>query len=130
LFRAIQNNEPIQIFGHDFQTRDGSCVRDYVDVTALAKAHTAALNLLRKNQPLKPAYNLGSGEGATVLEIVESARSHIAFNLESKIVTARAGDPGSILADISNAKNDLRWMHNKTIDDMLISGWNAWQKYN
>jgi UDP-glucose 4-epimerase len=130
LFRAIQNNEPIQIFGNVFQTRDGSCVRDYVDVTDLAKAHTTALNLLRKNQPLKLAYNLGSGEGATVLEIVESARRHIASNLESKIVMARAGDPGSILADISSAKNDLGWMHNKTIDDMLISGWNAWQKYN
>jgi UDP-glucose 4-epimerase len=126
LYRAISAKDTFTIFGGDYSTPDGSCVRDYVDVSLLAKAHIVALQKLLAGKNLEFAYNLGSGVGASVLEIVNAARSGIEADLKSVIVGARSGDPAQILADVSLAARDLEWDHRVTIQEMVLSGWNAW----
>lgn len=126
LYRAISSNSIFRVFGDDYKTPDGSCVRDYVDVSLLAKAHVVALQRLFSDSPLEFAYNLGSGVGASVFEIVNAAKARIDANLRSESASARAGDPAQILADVSLAKRDLGWEHPVSIEEMVLSGWDAW----
>ena len=126
LYRAISSKSTFTVFGGDYKTPDGSCVRDYVDVSLLAKAHVVALQKLLSGSALEFAYNLGSGVGASVFEIVNAAKTGIDSKLKSELVSARAGDPAQILADVSLAKRDLDWNHCVSIEEMVISGWNAW----
>lgn len=126
LYRAISAKGTFTIFGGDYSTPDGSCIRDYVDVSLLAKAHVIALQKLLTGAALEFAYNLGSGVGASVLEIVDAAKSDIEADLKSVIVEARSGDPAQILADVSLAARDLGWDHQVSIQEMVLSGWNAW----
>ena len=128
IYRAIESKKPIVIFGDSFATIDGTCIRDYVDVVLLAQAHINTLNSLRKKHDLASAYNLGSGQGASVLEIVKSATRVIDPDLTYLIAESRNGDPGSILADVSRAIKDLGWNHTTSIDEMLLGGWKAWSK--
>ncbi len=126
LYRAISSKSTFKVFGGDYKTPDGSCVRDYVDVSLLAKAHVVALQKLLSGSPLEFAYNLGSGVGASVLEILNAAKTGIDLNLKSESASARAGDPAQILADVSLAERDLDWDHCVSIEEMVISGWKAW----
>jgi UDP-glucose 4-epimerase len=126
LYRAISDQADFTVFGGDFKTTDGSCIRDYVDVSLLAKAHITALRKLMSGESLEFAYNLGSGEGASVYQIVQDAKAEISHELKFVTVSARAGDPAQILADISLAKRDLAWEHPVSIREMVRSGWKAW----
>jgi UDP-glucose 4-epimerase len=126
LYRAMKEKTDFTVFGGDFKTKDGSCIRDYVDVSLLAKVHLTALRKLISGDELEFAYNLGSGEGASVYQIVKTAKDEISATLVYKTVSARAGDPAQILADISLAKRDLGWNHPVSIRDMVLSGWEAW----
>lgn len=127
LYRAISAKGTFTIFGGDYSTPDGSCIRDYVDVSLLAKAHIVALQKLLAGSALEFAYNLGSGVGASVLEIVDAAKKGIEADFKSVIVEARSGDPAQILADVSLAARDLGWDHKVSIQEMVLSGWNAWK---
>ncbi len=126
LYRAISSKKAFNVFGDDYSTPDGSCIRDYVDVSLLAKAHILALQKLLTGESLEFAYNLGSGVGASVLEIFNAAKSGIDQDLKLEIVEARSGDPSQILADISLAVRDLDWNHEVSIQEMVASGWDAW----
>lgn len=126
LYRAISSGSTFTIFGDEYKTPDGSCVRDYVDVSLLAKAHVVVIQKLLAGVPLEFAYNLGSGAGASVFEIVNAAKQVIDANLKSETAPARIGDPAQILADISLAERDLGWSHQVTIEEMVLSGWKAW----
>jgi UDP-glucose 4-epimerase len=126
LYRAISDQLDFTVFGGDFKTEDGSCIRDYVDVSLLAKAHITSLKKLKSGERLEFAYNLGSGKGASVYEIVQAAREEISPELQFVTIAARAGDPAQILADTSLAKRDLSWEHSVSIREMVLSGWNAW----
>jgi UDP-glucose 4-epimerase len=126
LYRALQNKVKFKVFGGNFNTIDGSCIRDYVDVSLLAQAHIKALKKLLSGEKLEFAYNLGSGEGASVYKIVQSAKDEIDKTLEFETVPARAGDPAQILADVSLATRDLDWSHTVSIQEMVLSGWEAW----
>lgn len=126
IYRAISTKNKFTVFGGDYKTPDGSCIRDYVDVSVLARAHINTLQKLVAGEELKFAYNLGSGSGASVLEIVSAAKRIIDNDLKAVIVKARRGDPAQILADDSLARQDLGWQHQVSIEDMLLSGWNAW----
>ena len=126
LYRAISDQLDFAVFGGDFMTEDGSCIRDYVDVSLLAKAHIITLKKLISGESLEFAYNLGSGIGASVYEIVRAARDEISPELQCVTVAARTGDPAQILADTSLAKKDLAWQHTVSIREMVLSGWKAW----
>jgi UDP-glucose 4-epimerase len=128
IYRALQQNLPFNVYGNTYDTKDGSCIRDYVDVSILAKAHVATLERLRDNQNLLPAYNLGSGIGLSVLDVIKAVQETIYPDFRAIIQPARKGDPASILANVSNAESDLNWKHDASIAQILCDGWKAWER--
>lgn len=119
----------LKVFGDDYNTPDGSAVRDYINVVDLAKAHVIAIERLLKNKN-KVAYeifNLGTGNGYSVLEIITGFEKATGIKLNYKIVARRAGDIEKTWADTSNANNELGWKAEKGLEETLLSAWN-WEK--
>lgn len=113
----------LKVFGSDYPTRDGSCVRDYVHVCDLARAHVLALDYLaqgRNEQPFE-AINIGSGTGYTVLEMAAAYERVTGLNVPYELAPRRPGDAGAVYADIRLAKDRLGWEPRLTLDDMLLS---------
>jgi len=106
---AIGAGVPPQINGNDYNTPDGTCVRDYIDVGELADAHLAAAQRIISGEPLEPVYNLGSESGVSVGEIVQNALEVSSSDLTQVIGPRRPGDPASIVARSDLAKRDLGW---------------------
>ena len=114
----------IKVFGDDYDTRDGTCVRDYVHVTDLADAHVRALDLLATTPPGMTPYNLGNGQGFTVREIIAAAER--VTGLKVPVVTAarRAGDPAALVGDAARARSVLGWQpQHADIDAILGTAW-------
>jgi UDP-glucose 4-epimerase len=120
----------LSIFGDDYDTRDGSCVRDFINVVDLAKAHVHAIDRLLdgKNKTNYEYFNIGTGDGNTVLELINSFIKSTGMDLPYKIVERRDGDIEKIYADTTKANNDLGWKAEKTLDETLASAWN-WEKH-
>lgn len=128
IYRAILNKGAISVFGNEHKSRDGTCVRDYIHIDDLANVHLEVLEKISNKVNLEFAYNLGSGIGYSVLEIIQAASRLIASDLKYTFDSAREGDPAEILADISLAQRDLSWSNLKCLDEMLQDGWVAWQR--
>lgn len=129
IYRAISENKVLPIYGNIFDTPDGTAIRDYVDVEIIARAHIGCLEKLISGVKLKKVYNLGSEVDLTIKKIVSTAMSVISpFNVE--YLDARPGDPARIVANCTLAKTDLNWNHNKSLEEMLISGWESWQEFH
>lgn len=126
---ACGMREKIKIFGNDYDTRDGTCIRDYVHVTDLAVAHVKALDYItKKNENL--IVGLGSEKGITVTEMVDAARKITGKKIPAEYVERRAGDPATLVATSAYAHEKLNWKAQYSDIDMLIkSTWNAYQKY-
>lgn len=105
---AVGKRREVQIFGTDYETKDGTAVRDYIHVTDLARAHVLALRALEEGCPA-PAYNLGTGRGYTVREVVETCRRVTGREIPAVDAPRRAGDPAALVADPSRAVRDLGW---------------------
>jgi len=120
----------LSVFGDDYNTRDGSCIRDFINVVDLAKAHVVAINRLLqgKNKSHYEYFNIGTGDGATVLELIQSFIKSTGVDLNYKIVARRDGDIEKIYADTTLANNELGWKAEKTLDETLLSAWN-WEKH-
>jgi UDP-glucose 4-epimerase len=104
---ALGKDNPVPIFGTDYPTKDGSCIRDYVHVVDIAQAHVLALENLEK-RPAR-AYNLGSGQGYSVLEVVEAARKVTGLVIPVRVSPRRLGDPAVLVASSERAKSELGW---------------------
>ncbi len=119
----------LSVFGNDYNTPDGSCIRDYINVVDLARAHVAAVNYLLhgKNNAKIEAFNIGTGRGLSVLELVNDFQKATGVALPYKIVGRRAGDIEQIWADPLKANTVLGWRAQETIEDTLRSAWN-WEK--
>ncbi len=125
---ALGQRQKICIFGDDYPTPDGTCVRDYVHVNDLADAHLRALNTLNPGQKIQ--LNLGSGVGTSVLEIVEHARKITGHAIPAEIVARRSGDPPWLIADNSLAKQILGWTPEySSLDSILTSAWRWHQRH-
>jgi UDP-glucose 4-epimerase len=122
--------EYLQVFGSDYNTPDGSAVRDYIHITDLANAHVIALKrmLTGKQKTNYEFFNVGTGKGVSVLEIIKTFERVTGLKLNYKIVNRRPGDVEKIYADTTLANNELGWSAEKTTDDMLRSAW-KWQEY-
>ncbi|KQO61372.1 UDP-glucose 4-epimerase GalE [Curtobacterium sp. Leaf261] len=105
----IRNGRSPQVFGTGHGTRDGSCVRDYVHVLDLANAHLDALDAICSGRFTGGAVNIGSGTGATVLEVVRAVGAELGTTVSPIVVEARAGDPAALVADVSRAADVLGW---------------------
>lgn len=126
---AIGKRDSMTVFGADYDTRDGSCVRDYIHVMDLANAHTKALQYLLsgKNEKNLELINLGIGEGVTVLEAIKAFEKVSGQDLNYKIGPRRPGDVIAVYADPSKAQSMLGWNPQLTIEDIMRSAW-AWQQ--
>ncbi|WP_084038893.1 UDP-glucose 4-epimerase GalE [Demequina sp. NBRC 110053] len=125
VIRAIKAGQAPLIFGDDYATEDGTCVRDYVHVQDLAHSHVAAARMLDFGKPLAPVYNLGSGDGTSVREIVGSLLEAAGSDLEPEVRERRPGDPARIVATGELAADDIEWKMSHTIEEMAASAWAA-----
>ena len=118
----------LSVFGDDYPTKDGTAVRDYIHVVDLAKAHIAALERLLKNNNKKDfeVFNVGTGTGSSVLEVIQAFEKVSKTKLNYKIVGRREGDITSAYADTALAKVELGWETEKTLDEALLAAW-QWQ---
>lgn len=128
---GIGKREKLIVFGQDYKTRDGSCVRDYIHVMDLADAHTKALQHLMDGSVVQgqvEIFNLGTGEGTTVLEAIKAYENVSGKKLPVQLSERRAGDVPAIFADFGKAKSKLGWVPKKTIYDIMDSAWKWEQK--
>ena len=119
--------DPLTVFGDDYPTPDGTCVRDYIHVVDLAKAHVAALNWLIQQAPTCEAFNLGTGRGNSVLEVIQTFEKATGVAVPYHMGPRRPGDITAIFADASKAERVLGWRCESTLEDALRDAWN-WQK--
>ncbi len=126
---AIGKRGPITVFGNDYNTPDGSAVRDYIHVVDLAKAHVSAIDRLIANKVKDvEIYNIGTGKGTSVLEVIEAFESATGEKLNYQIGPRRAGDIEQIFGEVTLAQEHLAWKAERDIQDMMLSAWN-WEKY-
>lgn len=126
---AIGKQAHLTVFGNDYPTRDGSCIRDYIHVMDLAEAHVAALTyLMNQNEGLLEAVNIGTGEGTSVLEIVKAFERITGQPLPHVLGPRRAGDVIEIYANATKGQELLGWKARLSIDDAIKDAW-AWENY-
>lgn len=130
LLRSLlaERPEPTPIFGEDWPTRDGTCVRDYVHVVDLAHAHLLALEALRSGATRAAAYNLGNGEGFTVREVIEAIERVTGRRPATRPADRRPGDPASLVASSGRARHELGWKPGSPeLDAIVASAW-SWHR--
>ena len=125
VFSALERGERPRIFGDDYATPDGTCIRDYVHVQDVADAHVAAARALTSGAGLHSVYNLGSGEGTSVREIMAAVRDVTGVSDPPEVHARRPGDPARIVADGTLAAQDLGWRMRHSVEDMVRSAWDA-----
>ncbi|WP_109098132.1 UDP-glucose 4-epimerase GalE [Aquimarina sp. AU58] len=127
---AIGLREQLSVFGDDYPTSDGTCIRDYIHVVDLAKAHVVALQRLLdgNNASNYEVFNVGTGTGSSVLEVIQSFEKVSKQKLNYKIVERREGDITAAYADTTKANSELGWKAKSSLDDSLTSAWKWEQK--
>jgi len=125
VFEALVAGDVPKIYGNDYPTPDGTNVRDYVHVADIAAAHIAAAKRLESHTPIEPAYNLGSGDGLSVSEIMTAVATVTGIPFTPEIAERRAGDPPRIVANGDLAARDLDWKMRHTAEEMVRSAWEA-----
>lgn len=125
---AIGIREKLSVFGDDYNTPDGSCIRDYINVVDLAKAHVVAISRIldKKQKEQVEVFNIGTGRGLSVLELIHAFEESTGVKLNYQIVGRRAGDIEQVWANPDFANNELGWKAETSIEDTLRSAWN-WQ---
>ena len=127
---AIGLRPSMDVFGSDYETSDGTCVRDYIHVVDIAQAHVKAIDRLLSlvsTKSLTEIYNLGSGIGNTVMEVIHAFEQVSGQKLNYQLKERREGDVIKVYADVSHAKKHLGWAAEKSLHDILLSAWN-WEK--
>ncbi|MDC1456994.1 UDP-glucose 4-epimerase GalE [Flavobacteriaceae bacterium] len=126
---SIGLRKELTVFGNNYPTRDGSCVRDYIHVVDLAKAHIKSLDKLisNKDKSYYDTFNIGTGKGTSVLELIKCFENVTENKLNFKIGDRRKGDVAECFADVSKANKFLNWKSEISVEDSLLSSWN-WEK--
>ena len=127
VFDAIERGERPVVFGDDYGTTDGSCIRDYVHVQDLADAHIAAMDFVEKSDPGFSAINIGTGLGASVFEVLAMIQDVTGVAVDPIIGQRREGDPAALVANVSFAREVLGWQSSRDLLDIVTSAWEAWQ---
>lgn len=125
VFDALLAGRTPRIYGDDYPTPDGTCVRDYLHVSDLAISHVAAAKRLDAGEPIEPVYNLGSGDGVSVAEIMAAVREVTGIEFTPEVAPRRPGDPARIVASGELAARDLDWRMRHSLTDMVASAWRA-----
>jgi UDP-glucose 4-epimerase len=126
---AIGKRECLNVFGNDYDTPDGTAIRDYIHVVDLAKAHVIAVERMigKKGKEKMEIFNLGTGNGFSVLEVINAFERVSGVKLNYKIVPRRPGDIEKVWADTDYANHELGWKAEKGLDEMMLSSW-EWEK--
>jgi UDP-glucose 4-epimerase len=127
---AIGKRGPITVYGNDYDTPDGSAIRDYIHVVDLAKAHVAAIKRLESNKATNnyEVFNLGTGKGSTVLEIIKAFEQSTDVKLNYTIGARREGDIEKVWGDVTKSANELGWKAELDVNEMMSSAW-KWELY-
>ncbi len=129
LQKALGLREKLAIFGTDYPTKDGSCVRDYIHVTDLAQAHILALEALEQGE-LSSVYNLGNGDGYSVKEVIKTASQVVGKEIEAIEGERRAGDPATLIASSAKIKEELGWEPKyNSLETIIETAWN-WHQHH
>jgi UDP-glucose 4-epimerase len=127
VFDTLDSGDQPIIFGNDYQTPDGSCIRDYVHVQDLAEAHIAAMEFVEKSDPGFTAINIGTGSGTSVYEVLEEIQDVTRISIEPIVGQRREGDPPALVADVSLARDSLGWQSSRDLREIISSAWDAWK---
>jgi UDP-glucose 4-epimerase len=125
IFERVDAGQPARIFGDDYPTPDGTCVRDYVHVLDLADAHLAVLDATDVPGPRSRAYNVGTGVGTSVREMIELVCRVAGIPFDAEILPRRPGDPAYVVADPSRIATELGWRARHGVEDIVASAWSA-----
>jgi UDP-glucose 4-epimerase len=128
--QTASGKNSLTVYGNNFPTRDGYCIRDYIHVSDIASAHLKALEWLQKksHQPNYSVFNLGTGKGVSVMEAIRSFEKVSGTKLPFKIGEPRQGDVVAVYADNTKARKELGWEPEHSLDDMMLSAW-KWQQH-
>jgi len=129
VFRELAAGARPKVFGNDYPTSDGTCVRDYIHVCDIADAHVAALQQLAAGTADEAfrVYNIGRGEGSSVLEVIDVVAKVTGLDTTPDFVARRPGDPARVTASVDRITKDLGWSAKFDLDDMVSSAWAGWQ---
>lgn len=127
LEHLLGKREQISVYGSNYYTEDGTCIRDYIHVTDLANAHILALNMLLTEQKEHAIYNVGNGKGFSVKEIIEMCEYVTGLQANIKYVERRLGDPGQLVASSVKIERELGWIPRFSLEDIIKSAW-KWHK--
>ena len=125
VFSALKKNQAPKVFGADYSTADGTCVRDYVHVLDLAEAHVAALGYLENDDRKFSTFNVGTGKGASVFEVLAEIKRVSQIDFDIDVQSRRAGDPPYLCADVSRIREELGWVAKRDLGDIIESAWAA-----
>ncbi|MFI6205368.1 UDP-glucose 4-epimerase GalE [Streptomyces sp. NPDC051041] len=126
VFERLTENAPPRIFGDDYPTPDGTCVRDYIHVVDLAEAHVAAARALRSAPGLALTLNIGRGEGVSVREMIDRINAVTGRGRPPAVAPRRPGDPARVVAAADRAAAELGWKAKHDVQDMITSAWEGW----
>lgn len=127
IFKSLADGKKPKVFGNDWPTADGTCVRDYVHVLDLAEAHLAALAYLENDVREHDVFNVGTGEGSSVLDVINEVAAVTGIAITPEMEPRRAGDPASLCADVSRIEKTLGWKATHNLHDIITSVWEAKQ---
>lgn len=126
VFERLTENAPPRIFGDDYATPDGTCVRDYIHVVDLAEAHVAAARALQAEPGRTLTLNIGRGEGVSVREMIDRINAFTGYGLSPAVVPRRPGDPARVVASADRIATELTWKAKHDVQDMITSAWQGW----
>ncbi|MEV0206141.1 UDP-glucose 4-epimerase GalE [Streptomyces sp. NPDC050788] len=126
VFERLTENLPPRIFGADYPTPDGSCVRDYIHVVDLAEAHVAAARALRSSPGRDLTLNIGRGEGVSVREMIDHINAITGYDRPPTVTPRRPGDPARVVASADRAATELAWKAKHDVQAMITSAWEGW----
>ena len=127
VLEAIGNGQSPRIFGDDYPTADGTCIRDYIHVQDLAEAHVAAMDLVDSRNRTFEAINIGTGHGSSVREVINMIADVSGVEITPDIVERRIGDPAALVAKVDKAREVLQWSSRYDLHDIVTSAWQAWE---
>lgn len=127
VLERLEKGKAPMIFGDDYETPDGTCVRDYVHVMDLADAHIKAIELIAQTQPEVHEFNVGTGKGTSVKEIIEGLQEVSGWQFPVEIKERRAGDPPELIGATDRSREVMSWKAEYGVEDILRSAWESWQ---